>query len=218
MIDQEEPWAAYAAVEEAYRGQRWPEVLRLAEALRRQLSPDDNGIGPRLLLLEGHTSLYGFADRQAAAVLYRAVADSNADAILRRLAEEALAAIEEPLATPKPLAIQEEVQGESWQGAMDGTPQAFPFEAMPVGRAPEEAAAAAPWLAPDEPPAAVAGGVSAEVVVEPEQRLVATSDPRREPEVVIDATLVAPADDPNAGASQERQRQLARGLLRVDLD
>jgi len=81
----------YAAIEIAYRAERWFEVLDRGQALLQDLDPADvAGVRERLQLLLGHTHLHGLGDRAAAARCYREVLAVSTDPRLRQSAEEEL--------------------------------------------------------------------------------------------------------------------------------
>lgn len=82
----------YAALEQVYAQQRWPEVETRCQELLAEL-PDDPGdpLRLRLLLLLAHTRLYGSGDPAAAASLYAAVLAAAPEAVLAQMAEQGLA-------------------------------------------------------------------------------------------------------------------------------
>jgi hypothetical protein len=105
----------YAVLEQAYSREDWATVLRdgqdLLGKLRQANDPRMLGLQMRLQLLLGHTQLYGFGDKAAAAGFYGAVATQSAEAALATIAEQGLkqcneveAAATEPAAEPKPTA------------------------------------------------------------------------------------------------------------------
>lgn len=101
----------YAAIEKAYRDQRWPVVIDQGGRLLSQLDPEDGGLRQRLQLLMAHSYLYGFGERDAAEDLYRAVMESKAEASLRQMAAEGLEQCDlPPLATGTPAPAAQSVE------------------------------------------------------------------------------------------------------------
>ena len=96
----------YAVIEQAYSREKWATVLADGEELLQELGPSDNpqltGLKLRLQLLLGHTQLYGYGDKAAAAGYYGTVAEQSSEAALTRIAEQGLkqCAIDEAAATP----------------------------------------------------------------------------------------------------------------------
>ncbi len=90
----------YAAIETAYRAERWFGVLEQGNALLADLGPagtaEPGGLRERLQLLLGHTHLHGLGDRAAAARCYREVLATSSDPRLRQSAEEELRLCEAP--------------------------------------------------------------------------------------------------------------------------
>ncbi|MEB3266134.1 MAG: hypothetical protein VKN13_05905 [Cyanobacteriota bacterium] len=202
MISESQALEAYTAVEAAYTQQLWSEVLGLGQALREALDADDDLLLPRLLLLEGHALLHGYADAQAAGERYRRVLGS-ADASLRQLAEEAIASLgglQPDLDPASDLAPPAERTG-----LETGSADSFPFTATAVGVAPAAMAdAAMPWLDRDEPQP-----VPMDVVVVNDPLPVQGSGVEPQEEVLE----VAPVQPPESAA--DLTVGLAEGLLRV---
>ncbi len=96
----------YAVIEQAYSREKWATVLSDGGELLEELGPSDNpqltGLKLRLQLLLGHTQLYGYGDKDAAAGYYGTVAEKSSEAALTRIAEQGLkqCAIEEAPAPP----------------------------------------------------------------------------------------------------------------------
>ena len=102
----------YAALERLYSERRWAEVEEHAEVLLAQIDGGVDGLGDgtgdgagdgdlrcRVLLLLGHTRLYGFNDAGIAAEHYRRVLAAEHEALLLGIAQEGLnqcLAAEEP--------------------------------------------------------------------------------------------------------------------------
>jgi hypothetical protein len=136
----------YAVIEQAYSREKWATVLgdggELLQELRQSDNPQLNGLKLRLQLLLGHTQLYGYGDKAAAAGYYGTVADQSSEAALTRIAEQGLkqCAIDEGAAAPT-----------AGAAVADGvaTAPAFLAEAAagPVVTAQGSNAPAAPWLA-----------------------------------------------------------------------
>jgi hypothetical protein len=107
----------YAALERLYSERRWAEVEASAAVLLAEMDSgvDDQGDGPavgtevgdlrsRVLLLLGHTRLYGFNDAGIAAEHYRQVLAAQPEALLLGIAQEGL---NQCLAAAEPSPAQE---------------------------------------------------------------------------------------------------------------
>lgn len=140
----------YAVIEQAYSKENWATVLGDGEELLAQLRPSDNpqliGLQMRLQLLLGHTQLYGYGDKAAAAGFYGAVVAQSREAALTRIADQGLK-----------------------QCGIDELPREAATPAEPttaIGPAPDAGitSPAAPWLttAPVTKPAVIAATTSAE--------------------------------------------------------
>ena len=108
----------YAALERLYSERRWAEVEAQAEVLLAQIDGGVDGLGDgtgdgagdgdlrcRVLLLLGHTRLYGFNDAGIAAEHYRRVLAAEPEALLLGIAQEGLnqcLAAEEPSPAEEP--------------------------------------------------------------------------------------------------------------------
>jgi len=81
----------YAAIERHYSQGQWQEVLSASTALLADL-PAQPGetLRTRLILLQGHTQLYGLGQVAAAAAIYRQVLDSQAEPLLLSIARQEL--------------------------------------------------------------------------------------------------------------------------------
>ena len=102
------PEDQYAALERLYSERRWAEVEASAEILLAEIAGevDGQGDGPevgdlrsRVLLLLGHTRLYGYNDAGIASEHYRQVLAAEPEALLLGIAQEGLnqcLAAEEP--------------------------------------------------------------------------------------------------------------------------
>ena len=89
----------YAALERLYSERRWAEVEERAEILLAEMDgavegqgdgPGDGDLRSRVLLLLGHTRLYGFNDAGVAAEHYRQVLAAEPEALLLGIAQEGL--------------------------------------------------------------------------------------------------------------------------------
>ncbi|MCP9836475.1 hypothetical protein KBY84_03075 [Cyanobium sp. N.Huapi 1H5] len=133
----------YAVIEQAYSREKWASVLSDGGELLQELGPSDNpqltGLKLRLQLLLGHTQLYGYGDKAAAAGYYGSVAEQSGEAALTRIAEQGL----------KQCAIDEAAAAPTTGAAVTAAPApAFLAEAAPgpAVTAPGSTAPAAPWL------------------------------------------------------------------------
>ncbi|MCT0209021.1 hypothetical protein [Synechococcus sp. CS-1332] len=175
----------YAVIEQAYSKENWATVLQEGEGLLLQLRQSDNpqllGLQMRLQLLLGHTQLYGYGNKVAAAAYYGTVAEKSGEAALTKIATQGInqCAIEEPAAETAPTEAPTEAPEEAVTTVVaptaDVSGPAAPWltaataadtataPTMDIETAPlEEAAAstaAAPWSEPSLIP---------EVVEEPE--------------------------------------------------
>jgi hypothetical protein len=113
MADSQQANDQYAALERLYSERRWAEVEASAEILLAQIAGavDGQGDGPevgdlrsRVLLLLGHTRLYGFNDAGIAAEHYRQVLAAQPEALLLGIAQEGL---NQCLAAAEPSPAQE---------------------------------------------------------------------------------------------------------------
>ena len=77
----------YAALERLYSERRWAEVEERAAVLLAEL---DGELRSRVLLLLGHTRLYGYKDAGIAAEHYRQVLAAEPEALLVGIAQEGL--------------------------------------------------------------------------------------------------------------------------------
>jgi hypothetical protein len=81
----------YSAIELAYSERRWPEVESLSQALLAELSPNPaDPLQLRLVLLLGHTRLYGLADPSGAHHYYASVLEHCEEPTLRDIAQQGL--------------------------------------------------------------------------------------------------------------------------------
>lgn len=152
----------YAAIELAYSDQNWEQSESLNQALLAEL-PDTPGdpLRQRLLLLLGHTRLYGKGDTAAAKQYYGSVLQQSEEATLREIAQQGL---EQCLALeqPAPAATVEGNAATPWlQGDGDTETGATRRSTAPA----VAGGAAAPWLqraaTGDTSPEAIAPGSTA---------------------------------------------------------
>lgn len=82
----------YSAIERAYSERRWPEVESLSQGLLAELEPNPaDPLQLRLVLLLGHTRLYGMADPSGARHYYDSVLEHCEEPTLRDIAQQGLA-------------------------------------------------------------------------------------------------------------------------------
>ena len=87
MADSQQANDQYAALERLYSERRWAEVEASADVLLVEL---DGELHSRVLLLLGHTRLYGYNDVGIAAEHYRQVLAAQPEALLVGIAQEGL--------------------------------------------------------------------------------------------------------------------------------
>lgn len=116
----EELQQRYAAIEQVYAAQDWPEVEARCRSLLAEI-PDVPGdpLRQRVLLLLAHTQLYGSGDPAGAASLYRAVLAAEAETVLADMAMQGLARCGEPYRQPEP-ELDEPVGADGGEGAVPG--------------------------------------------------------------------------------------------------
>ena len=82
----------YSAIERAYSERRWPEVESLSQGLLAELEPNPaDPLQLRLVLLLGHTRLYGLTDPSGARHYYASVLEQCDEPTLRDIAQQGLA-------------------------------------------------------------------------------------------------------------------------------
>ena len=233
----------YSAIELAYSEQRWAEVERLSQALLAELGPNPaDPLQVRLVLLLGHTRLYGMADPAGARHHYASVLEHCDEPTLREIAQQGQEQCDQhqPVAlTSGPISKPTGKPAAPWLGednrsapaaaepgrSTDATPWLSSHGEIQATEA--AAAQAAPW-APDslEGGPASAQALVPEIVDEPEQITVAQADPRRREELPLDAVPPHRSEsgksphDPGELSTQlstEQIEDLARGLLRIRL-
>ena len=175
----------YSAIERAYSERRWPEVESLSQGLLAELEPNPaDPLQLRLVLLLGHTRLYGLTDPSGARHYYASVLDHCEEPTLRDIAQQGLAQCDREAEAQLPIT----------QAAAPWLTDSAPAAA---GAATNAAASedASPWL--DE--LADAGKESGHTVEEPERPSPAADPP---------AIAASPEPEPEASA-QEQEPGLA---------
>ena len=192
----------YAVIEQAYSREKWATVLADGEELLQELGPSDNpqltGLKLRLQLLLGHTQLYGYGDKAAAAGYYGTVAEQSSEAALTRIAEQGLkqCAIDEAAApttlpaiagnvAPTPGFLAEGAPGPA-ASAQAVTGPAAPWLTTAAAAA-AAVAAATPAPAADPAPAAAEEGPASGTNATP---AAPWSEPSLIPEVVEEPELI----------------------------
>ena len=131
----------YAAIELAYSERRWLDVEQLSKTLLREL-PDDqrDPLALRVVLLLGHTRLYGFGDSSLARKHYSTVLQHSDEQTLREIADQGLRQCT--------LLAEPETSDPSRNRTEAVIPTAEPTDPAGTSAAPASTrAAAAPWLA-----------------------------------------------------------------------
>ena len=199
----------YSEIELAYGERRWPEVESLSHQLLIDL-PDEpsHPLRQRVVLLLGHTRLYGMGDVPAARRHYEALLRNGLDSTLREIAEQGLRQCVE-------VARQQD--------------NASSVVAPPAGEADGQSAqgsnAAMPWMqavdAANQNSGSQPGFMAVDVVEEPDQIEVAMADPDRQEELQLkELGTTEDHDDllkPLGSRTPEEDQDLSRGLLRVVL-
>ena len=135
----------YAALERLYSERRWAEVEERAAVLLAEL---DGELRSRVLLLLGHTRLYGYKDARIAAEHYRQVLAAEPEALLVDIAQEGL---NQCLATEKPspadampwlekIALPDVAAQEPLQSVPGVASPVEPFESLDKSESPTEIA------------------------------------------------------------------------------
>ena len=178
----------YATIERLYSEREYPQVEALSEALLLDLTDSPNDpVRQRVMLLLGHTRLYGMGDPAGAEGYYSALLRSEAELMLRQIAEQGL---EQCQAASSPPPMAGEATGlpdqETLETQSAGTepPEGQTFPITPTAPAAEDAAAATPWLEP----------AAFDVVEEPDQIEVAMADPERRDDIEVKELSHLPAD------------------------
>ena len=135
----------YAALERLYSERRWAEVEASAAVLLAEL---DGELRSRVLLLLGHTRLYGYKDAGVAAEHYRQVLAAEPEALLVDIAQEGLnqclAAQEPSPADAMPwlekIALPDVAAQEPLQSVPGVASPVEPFESLDKSESPTEIA------------------------------------------------------------------------------
>lgn len=149
----------YAAIELAYSERRWPEVESLSQALLQELAPEPGDpVRMRLVLLLGHTRLYGLGDTATARGYYGSVLQHGSESTLLEIAQQGLEQcqqLDQSLQQPaqEPPATTDPANSPSVPAESRGTVAAAPWladsvsddPAGPVGGS-RPGSDAAPWL------------------------------------------------------------------------
>ena len=181
----------YSAIERAYSERRWPEVESLSQGLLAELEPNPaDPLQLRLVLLLGHTRLYGLTDPSGARHYYASVLEHCEEPTLRDIAQQGLAQCDREAEAQLPIT----------QAAAPWLTDSAPAAA---GAATNAAASddASPWLSE----LADAGQESGHTVEEPE---------RPSPAADLPAIAASPEPEPEASA-QEQEPGLAAEPERV---
>lgn len=128
----------YAAIELAYSERRWAEVESLSQELLQDLPGDPaDPLRLRLVLLLGHTRLYGMGDAAAAREHYSSVRDHGNEPTLLEIAKQGL---EQCLQLEQPTASAPTAAAPWLTGSGQGTAQGAGSSGTSTGTD------AAPWL------------------------------------------------------------------------
>lgn len=199
----------YAAIEQVYAEQNWSDVELQCQSLLAELPAEPGDpLRQRLLLLLGHTQLYGLGNPAAAASFYSAVLAGEPEAVLAELARQGLAQCGET--TGDAAAPAEEAPPAVMADDDASVTAAMPWLVElgePASNPPlqlEPALARAPFQEPPDPSTveSVQHLERIDVIDEPEQIAVAQADPQRSQTIELNV-------DPEA------MDGLSQGLLRV---
>lgn len=154
----------YGAIELAYSERRWAEVETLSQALLAELPPDPaDPLQLRLVLLLGHTRLYGMADPPGARLYYNSVLEHCQEPTLREIAQQGLQhCSQHGRPAPGSQAAAPWLDG----GDDPSQPSAQPGHALDSARGNSHAT---PWLTgePDQAPAPVASAADRQADQQP---------------------------------------------------
>lgn len=145
----------YSAIELAYSERRWPEVESLSQALLAELSPNPaDPLQLRLVLLLGHTRLYGLADPSGAHHYYASVLEHCEEPTLRDIAQQGLEQCAQQTDPPPSQAAPAPTSAEPAAPWLVGDEQAQPSGANPEAAeaSATPSADATPWLSAQEDP------------------------------------------------------------------
>jgi hypothetical protein len=145
----------YSAIELAYSERRWPEVESLSQALLAELTPNPaDPLQLRLVLLLGHTRLYGLADPSGAHHYYASVLEHCEEPTLRDIAQQGLEQCAQQTDPPPSQAAPAPTSAEPAAPWLVGDEQAQPSGANPEAAeaSATPSADATPWLSAQEDP------------------------------------------------------------------
>jgi hypothetical protein len=138
----------YSAIERAYSERRWTEVESLSQALLAELTPNPTDpLQLRLVLLLGHTRLYGMADPPGARLFYDSMLEHCQEPTLREIAQQGL----EQCGLAVPSGGPGNQPAAPWLGSDHDPSQASaspPHPPVPAGGSTD----ATPWLTGDQEP------------------------------------------------------------------
>lgn len=179
-----DPAARYAELEQAYTEDRWADLVRLGDALVKDLKGSASGRHQELLgraqLLIGHATFYGLGNAGGAQPHYRDVLASSPDDNLKQLATTALKNCEEALAAERESQTEEAPKGpDSFLAVVDAARQ------RSLGTS-SAGTAATPWLANEN----AQPRLEVEVVEEPELVEVAQADPSLAEELELELSQI----------------------------
>lgn len=180
----------YSAIERAYSERRWPEVENLSQGLLAELEPNPaDPLQLRLVLLLGHTRLYGLTDPSGARHYYASVLEHCDEPTLRDIAQQGLAQCDR----------EAEAQAPITQAAAPWLTDSAPAAA---GAATQPAASddASPWLSEL---AGAAGQESGQTAAVPE-----SPSPPAAPSADLPA-IASPAEPAPEAATPEQEPELA---------
>jgi hypothetical protein len=138
----------YAAIELAYSERRWAEVESLSQALLQELAPEPGDpVRMRLVLLLGHTRLYGLGDTATARGYYASVLTHGNESTLLEIAQQGLEQCQQ---------LDQSLQ----RPAQEAPATTAPADSPSVSDGTLGTVAAAPWLADSvsQEPAGPMGG------------------------------------------------------------
>ena len=180
----------YSAIERAYSERRWPEVESLSQGLLAELEPNPaDPLQLRLVLLLGHTRLYGLTDPSGARHYYASVLEHCDEPTLRDIAQQGLAQCDR----------EAEAQAPITQAAAPWLTDSAPAAA---GAATQPAASddASPWLSELAGAAGQESGQTAEVPESP--------SPPAAPSADLPA-IASPAEPAPEASTPEQEPELA---------
>ncbi|MFM8660743.1 MAG: hypothetical protein ACKOCI_05245 [Cyanobium sp.] len=185
----------YSAIERAYSERRWPEVESLSQGLLAELDPiKADPLRLRLVLLQGHTRLYGLTDPSGARQYYASVLQHCEEPTLRDIAQQGLAQCDREAEAQLPIT----------QAAAPWLIDSAPSEA---GAATNPAASddASPWLSELAGAAGQESGQTAEEPESPSPAAAPAADlPAIAPQAVPAPEASTPEQEPGLAAEPEQ--------------